>query len=82
VESDPAAKSPVKMSMWVVYAQPRDYPMQYVLRLWELRDEKMIATNQMGLADSLEEVREMLPPGLFRLSRFDNDDPCIVEVWL
>lgn len=82
MESDPAAKSSVEMSMWVIYARPRDYPTQYVFRLWEMRDMKMIATDQMALADSLKDIREMLPPGLFRLSRFINDDPCMVEVWL
>ncbi len=34
------------------------------------------------IADSLDEIREMLPPGLSWLDRNPADDPVIVETWL
>jgi len=33
-------------------------------------------------ADSLEEIRKFVPPGLTNLHRQPNDDPVIVEVWV
>jgi hypothetical protein len=32
-------------------------------------------------AVTLEEIREMLPPGLVRFSRAPEDDPVILETW-
>ncbi len=34
------------------------------------------------LAGSLDDARDGLPPGLTRLAREIEDDPCIVEVWI
>jgi hypothetical protein len=42
----------------------------------------MVPTDEMALATTLEEIRKQVPPGLFRLRRFADDDPCIVEVWV
>lgn len=70
------------LAMWTIYAHPRDYPADYVMRRWEIRDNQMIATDEMALAASLEEIRKRVPYGLYRLPRSENDDPCIVEVWL
>lgn len=68
--------------MWVVYAHPLDYPQNFVLRRWELRDRVLLPTNEVSLGMTFEEIRAALPPGLYWLPRFAGDDPCIVEVWL
>jgi len=64
--------------LWVVYENPKDYPGQFVARPG--------VTGGMGravlLADSLDELRALLPPGLHRLERDPNDDPVVVEVWV
>jgi hypothetical protein len=39
-------------------------------------------THDMFVADTLEEIRMLLPPGLCCFGRRDSDDPVIVEVWL
>lgn len=83
MEDDSTAKPHVEMSQWVIYSHPRDFPGQYVMRRWDIRAGGiMLATDDMMLANTLEEIRKSVPPGLYRLARFKDDDPCIVEVWL
>jgi hypothetical protein len=72
----------LEMLQWVIYDHPRDYSDKFVARLWKVSAGRMIATEEMHLADTLEEVRGKVPQGLYRLARFLDDDPCIVEVWL
>lgn len=33
-------------------------------------------------ADTLQELRDLLPPGLHRANRDEGDDPVIIESWL
>lgn len=68
-----------RFAMWTVYKNPRDYPDKYVARKALVPGG---VTNDMFVADSLDEVRALLPPGLYRLSRSEHDDPVIVETWL
>lgn len=82
MEKDSTAPPHAEISQWVIYAQPLDYPTKYVLRRWDIRANTMIATDEMALAETLAEIRKKVPPGLYRLARYDDDDPCIVEVWL
>lgn len=82
MENDSTVLPRIWMSQWVVYDHPRDYPEKFVLRRWNISAGQMIATDEMALADTLELIREAVPPGLYCLKRFTEDDPCIVEVWL
>jgi hypothetical protein len=70
------------LHMWTVYDHPRDYPDKYVARRSEIGAASVKMTNDMFVADTVDELRTLLPPGLVCLSRDPNDDPCIVEVWL
>lgn len=70
------------LSQWVIYNSPRDYPGKFVVRRWEIRPGIPIPTSDVGTADTLEEIRRMIPSGLYRLPRFDEDEPQIVEVWI
>lgn len=72
------------MSMWTIYWSPKDYPEKYVARRWDIvrGDAKAHPTNDMFVSDSIVELRELLPRGLYPMPRFGADDPCIVEVWL
>jgi hypothetical protein len=67
--------------MWTVYEHPRDYPDHFVARKFLVTTVTQ-PTTDMFVADSLEELRSLLPHGLHRLPRFEHDDPKIVEVWL
>ena len=71
------------LSMWTVYDRPKDYPTLFVARRSELRSLGKIATTEdLRLAETLDDVRAKLPPGLYRLDRMPGDDAKIVEVWL
>lgn len=71
------------MSMWTVYKRPSDYPRDFVARRFIIqRGGKHAATDDVVIAPTIEEVRELIPPGLFRLDRMPEDDANIVEVWL
>ena len=63
--------------MWVIYDHPKDHPGKFVARLF-IWDKP---TDNMKTADSIEEIRQLLPEGLFPTDRFVFDDPCIREVW-
>lgn len=82
MEDNSTAKLRIEMSQWCIYDHPRDFPNKYVMRRWDIRAGQMAATDDMALADTLEEIRAKVPAGLYRLERFRDDDPCIVEVWL
>lgn len=72
-----------QLEMWTVYKHPKDHPDKYVARKFVIEPLQVIATNDMFVADSLEEIRLLLPDqGLHCLPRYENDDPNIVEVWL
>lgn len=66
------------LPMWTVYDNPSDYPGKFVARM-SFYDR---ATSNVLVADTLEELRGLLPPRLTRLERDPNDDPVIVEVWV
>lgn len=82
MENGPTTRSQAELTMWVIYKHPRDYPQQYVARLWEIRAGCVLPTADVMMADTLAEIRKSIPVGLFRTERFSDDDPCIVEVWI
>lgn len=64
--------------VWVIYQRPKDYPRKFVARLWNLDEPTATAL----VADTLEEVRGLLPAGLVRIERNPLDDPVILEAWV
>lgn len=68
--------------MWVIYEKPSDYPNCFVLRPNLIEADRVIPLSRCFLAPSLEEIREYVPVGLYRLPRDENYDPVIVETWL
>lgn len=66
--------------LWAVYKKPRDYPSEYVARPFFVEGAKPIGF--IVTANSLEEVRKLLPAGLCMIERSDIDDPVIVETWI
>jgi hypothetical protein len=70
------------MIQWVIYRRPRDYPDSYVARRWFIEKGKVTPTPLVLLCPEILPIREHLSQlGLVRLSRFEQDDPTIVEVW-
>lgn len=68
--------------IWNVYEKPVDYPEDFVARKFVIGGSFHVATNEMFVADTLAEVRALLPRGLVRIARAESDDPKIVESWL
>lgn len=69
--------------MWTIYRHPKDYPGQYVARLWEIDDAGPVATESILTSDTLNDLREQLAAmGLMKLHRNAEDDAVIVETWL
>jgi hypothetical protein len=71
-----------KLPMIVIYKNPKDYPNNHVARLWIAGGSSPIPTLNIVLADSLEEVRKSVLPGMVRFERDISDDPVVVETWL
>jgi hypothetical protein len=74
------------LSLFAIYDRPKDYPDKYVVRrhrvLLGLKKAWTETDRDCSLADSLEEARLLLPPGLHNLGRTPEDDPAIAEVWV
>jgi hypothetical protein len=68
--------------IWCLYEHPSDYPQQWVARACLLDCSSARPVRNALLADSLEELRGLLPRGLYRVDREPLDDPCLREVWL
>jgi len=70
------------LEIWTVYDRPLDYPASFVARKSVVGASIVTVTHEMFTADTLDELRALLPQGLYRVHRFAQDDPNIVEVWL
>jgi len=68
----------IGLAIWTVYERPADFPEQFVARKW-LNERP---TSDIVQANSLAEVRSLIPAGLFRIPRSFGDDHTIVESWL
>jgi hypothetical protein len=70
--------------MWVVYANPLDFPDKIVVRHWVASAQGEQA-REPHVCDTIEQAREIvqqIAPGSVRLPRSLDDDQSIVEVWL
>jgi hypothetical protein len=79
-----SATSEACMVLWTIYDHPSDYPNHFVVRRHGIDADFNVplVDAKCKLADSLEEARELLPPGLHCLGREPEDDPVIVETWI
>jgi hypothetical protein len=67
---------------YVVYQHPRDYPNDYVMRVFEVTSAGATPTDEVVVSPSLKLVRQSIPPGCICISRSIGDDPVILETWL
>jgi hypothetical protein len=68
--------------IWTITHNTKDFGDKWVARPTIVPNEHPNMEDGYLIADTLEELRDKLPPGLSRLQRDPNDDPVIVEVWL
>lgn len=71
-----------ELTGWTIYDHPRDYPHHFVARRWIAVEGSVVPTDDMFVADTLREVRRLLPPGLICFPRMPSDDIKIVECWM
>jgi hypothetical protein len=87
-ELTPAQAAAVQLNMalsgdllvWTIYASPKDLPDKFVARPHSVRRQVPLRCHLA--ADTLENIRSALPPGLVQMSRDPTDDPVIVECWI
>jgi hypothetical protein len=66
--------------IWTICKHPSDYPDQFTARPHSVRMQCHCAFVLSG--DTLDEVRDLLPTGLYQLHIQPGDDPVIAEIWL
>lgn len=69
------------MEQYVIYEKPADFPEHFVVRCWLISRQGPVPTDRVWKAPTLESARTVVPDGFYRLPRFADDDPVIVEVW-
>ena len=78
-----ASTSSRETVVWVVYNNPSDYPQKFVVRR-QYAGAKGVRADALpvAVAESLQEARRVLPPGLVCITRSDDDDKVIEETWI
>jgi hypothetical protein len=66
------------LQMWTIYYNPLDHPGKFVVRRWV----GLVPSNTYVLAPTLEMARAHIPPGLYCLGRYAEDEVQIVETWI
>lgn len=73
----------LKLVAWVIYDRPLDYSEYLVARKWIITAQGSSPTAEVIRIDDLPALRDdFASQGLYRLERFEKDDPKIVEVWI
>lgn len=78
----PPFQSDRAVKQYVIYKHPKDFPHHYVVRVWNITYSGRVIPVQGYLAENLEDAREFIPKELARLERHQEDDPCVVELWI
>lgn len=76
---------PLPLTIWTIYEKGTSgpYPSNYVARLFSIEPGGPRLTDDFMVAPTLEMLRdEMKRRGLFRIARFAEDEPNIIESWL
>lgn len=69
-----------QVPMLVVFEHPKDYPDQYVARVFDLDEPKHIIMLKNTLVEMQREIQENT--NMIFTGRNKEDDPCIVGVWI
>lgn len=71
------------LSIWTITRNLSDHPGKHVARRHVVYPGSAAgATADHFIADTLDQARACLPPGLINLGRNQADDPVIVESWI
>jgi len=77
-----AAKRGV-LTIWTVYERPKDYPIGWIARMFEISGAGPKPTGRVIKCAALQPIREkLIRAGLTCLPRQEGDEPQIVESWI
>lgn len=82
IEYLPDAPAAAPLTMWVITENPTDYPGQFVARQWIIGSRAYSPTTEHHVAETLDQIRAMLPPFLTMIPRDPRDERIIVESWV
>ena len=69
-----------KLTQWIVYDRPRDHPVGFIARRFEISGS--IMPTEDTLTGELEHLREAFErAGFVKIPRSESDEPQIVESW-
>lgn len=68
----------VRLPMFTIYKHPKDFPDNYVVRLFDMDKP----TSYVMLAQSEEHAISLIPPEFVRLERNQEDDASIVATYI
>jgi len=75
--------APQYLSMFTIYAHPKDYPDKFVVREFVIKPTGAEPSQYADVYDTLDDAREpLIRRGLVCLTRQPGDEPQIVETWL
>lgn len=70
-----------ELDTWTVYKHPDDYPTKWVVRRWSIKAGYEVPQEAYSF-DTLEQARQRIPAGLFRIPRCDADPRAVFETWI
>lgn len=71
------------LEQFVIYDHPRDFPVGYVVRRWEIHTSEDLRPMEAWKAESLEHARKLVPArASVCITRSPGDDYAIVETWM
>jgi hypothetical protein len=70
------------LPMFTVYHDTKDFPGKWLVRRFLIVAGRALPDKLLGVGDTLDQARALVPRGLVRLDRAVNDDPVIVETWV
>ena len=71
-----------ELSTWTIFDNPEDFPGFFVARRFSVKGGKVISTQDALYGQTLQEVRDKLPQGLYCMGRHPTDTPSTVETWI
>ena len=69
-----------EQSIWTIWIDRPEHPRKHVVRRHEIPIKSPKPLDE-HVADSLEEARAHLPPGVVKAARNEREDPALVELW-
>jgi hypothetical protein len=67
--------------VWTIYQAPKDFPDGFVTRPWTITGRGP-EPGMAQLSMTLEQARQNVPQGLYRMDRQPGDDPAVLETWI